>query len=163
MSRMSSGFLVVGVLAFAGLSFTAGRFFIERDSHTCKASSRPIHGHSRAIAMVDGRRRSYCCPACALSEHQQVGEPVEIIELTDYADGQSLRPTESFIVSNSDVNTCLRHEATLSPDKQPMYAHFDRCAPSMLAFRDRRAAQSFAGEHGGQVKLFTELAPRFGR
>ena len=118
---------------------------------------------NRLNELINGKRGFYCCPACALSEHQQAGRPVEVIELTDYLGSGSLDPAESFIVRNSDVNMCARHEAALGPDKQPMHADFDRCAPGILAFRDLKAAQTFAAEHGGQVLPFADLAFEYRR
>lgn len=163
MSRKSSFSVVIVVLAIAGLSYSTLRYVAKRENHTCRACSRPVHEHSRTVALINGKRGFYCCPACALSEHQQAGKPVEVTELTDYLGSGSLNPAESFIVRNSDVNPCARHEAALSPDKQPMHTDFDRCSPSMLAFRDLKAAQAFAVEHGGQVLRFTDLASQYRR
>lgn len=153
--------LVVALLAVGGVSYSAWRYVSEREGKICKACSRPVHQHSRTAAMVDGRRGAYCCPACALSEHQQEARPVEIVELSDYLDGHPLKPADAFIVKSSDVNPCLQHGATVSPDGQPMHSSFDRCSPSMLAFGRLASAQAFAHQHGGQVMRFAELASQF--
>lgn len=163
MRRKSLFTLVIAVLALTGVSYSAWRYVAQRANQTCKACLRPVHEHSRTVALINGKRAFFCCPACALSEHQQEGKAVEVTVLTDYLEGGSLNPAESFIVRNSDMNTCARHEAALSPDKQPMHAHFDRCSPSMLAFRNLKTAQAFAVEHGGQVLRFTDLASQFRR
>ena len=116
-----------------------------------------MHSHSKTVSVVGGKRTVYCCPACALSEHQQSGKPVEVVELTSYPDSQILEPKDSFVVRNSDVNSCARREPAVNADKQPMQLHFDRCAPGILAFRDRGSAELFARQHGGQVMMFTAL------
>jgi nitrous oxide reductase accessory protein NosL len=44
-----------------------------------------------------------------------------------------------------------------------VHAQFDRCSPSILAFRDMKAAQAFVAEHGGQVDRFSAFASAFQR
>ncbi|MCC6294988.1 MAG: hypothetical protein IT164_20215 [Bryobacterales bacterium] len=146
------------ILAFAGFGYAGWRYVASRDSQTCRACSRPIHDHTRTIAVLDGKTGYYCCPACALSEHQQAGKPVQITQLTDYLSGKPLAPDGAYVVRDSEVNPCARKEAALAPDKHPMHTLFDRCSPGILAFRGRRQAEAFAAEHGGQVLPFAQLA-----
>jgi hypothetical protein len=117
----------------------------------------------KTVAMVDGKRTNYCCPACALSEHQQSGRPVQVVELTDYLGSGPVNPESSFVVRNSDVNPCPQHRPAVGENSQPLEAHFDRCTPSVLAFRDQKAATAFAGEHGGQVAKFSDFASELRR
>lgn len=163
MSWKRQAVFVIAVLAIAGLGYTAWRYVEQRESLVCKACSRPVHAQSRTVALIDGKRGVYCCPACALSEHQQAQKPVEVIELADHLGGQPLRPGEAFIVRNSDVQPCLQHQATVTEDRQPLHAAFDRCSPSMLAFKDLNSAQAFAEQHGGEVLRFADLASQYRR
>jgi hypothetical protein len=153
--------VVFAVLAFGGLGYFAWRFLADRETQFCKVCSRAVHEHSQAVALVDRKQISYCCPACALSEHQQSGQPIEVIELTDYLNGRKLRPADAFAVRNSSVNPCLQHQPLVTADKQPMHSFFDRCSPSILAFASRTDAEGFAREHGGQVLRFADLASEY--
>mgnify|MGYP000144447518 CR=1 FL=1 len=155
--------LLFAVLVIGGISYSAWCYVAERETHFCKACSRPIHQHSRTVALVDGKRRVYCCPVCALTEHRQSGKPVEVIEVANHLGAKALRPADTYVVRNSNVNLCQRHDPTVSPDKQPMRAHFDRCSPSILVFASRAAAQEFSREHGGQVLRFADLASQYQR
>lgn len=155
--------LIFAVLVVGGLSYSAWRYVAERDSHSCKACFRPVHAHSQAVALVDGKRGSYCCPACALSEHYQSGKPVEVIELTDHLSGRKVQPSGVFVVRNSRVNPCLQHQPALTPDKQPVHSHYDRCSPSILVFASSTIAEGFSQEHGGQVLPFADLASQYQR
>jgi hypothetical protein len=153
----------VSSIAVAGVAYSGWRFIERREHHSCRACSRPVHEHMRTIAAVDGQRGVYCCPACALSEHQQAGRPVQVVELTDFLTGKSLEPSGAYLVRDSNVNPCSRHEPSVTSDKQPMHTHFDRCSPSLLAFRDAQTAQTFTAERGGQILRFAELASQFQR
>jgi hypothetical protein len=148
---------IVGVLVLAGIGYGAWHYVTERSAQFCRACLRPVHAHMKTVAMIDGKRANYCCPACAMSEHQQSGKPVDIVELTDYLDGKTLKPKDSFVVRNSDLNPCLDHHPAVGENSQPLQAHYDRCAPSILAFADRDSAMAFAGKHGGQVMKFSEM------
>jgi hypothetical protein len=111
--------------------------------------------------MVNGKAKVFCCPACALSEHEQEGRPIRITELTAFLTGEKLSPAEAFIVKGSDVNMCAHTHEVMDDEKRPADLRYDRCSPSMLAFKQRSEAVSFVREHGGQVLPFTEIAAAY--
>ena len=150
-------------LGIAGVAYSGWRYVELKDRRACRACSRLVHAHMRTVAVLVGEKGIYCCPACALSEHQQASKPVQVVELTDFLTGRSLDPATAYVVRDSNVNPCSRHEPSVTSDKQPMHTHFDRCSPSLLAFGDAQAAQAFAAERGGQVLRFGELASQFQR
>lgn len=133
----------------------------QKNAQSCNACARPVHAHMRTVALLDGKRANYCCPACALSEQLQSGKPLQVIELTDYQTNATLKPESAFIVRSSDVNPCLHHHPAVGADSQPLQAHYDRCAPSALAFHDQASASAFAAGHGGQVLRYTDFAAGF--
>jgi len=155
----------LAVIAFlavvVGLGYAAFRTYDRLQPEQCYACARPIHGHSRTIAMVDGKPRTFCCPACALSEQAQEGKPIRIVELTDYVTGAKLSPKGAFLVKESDVNLCVRSHCLLDADKHAAQLHFDRCLPGLLAFGSEGQAARFAHEHGGQVLPFDAVVAQF--
>jgi hypothetical protein len=152
---------IVAILVLAGLGYSAWRFVKVRSAQSCQACDRLVHAHMKTVAIVDGKSANYCCPACALSVHQQSGKKVQVVELTDYLSSVPLKPANSYVVRNSDVNPCLQHHPAVGENHQPLESHFDRCAPSVLAFQDQKLAQTFAGEHGGQVLKYADFAADF--
>ena len=163
MQRRSALAGVVAILILAGLGYAAWHVVKERSDQSCSACKRPVHSHMKTVAMVDGKRGVYCCMACALSEHQQSGLPVKVVETTDYLSNSPLNPENSYLVRNSDVSPCMQHHPAVGHDSQPLETHFDRCAPSVLAFQDQKAAGAFANQHGGQVLRFSDFASEFKR
>jgi hypothetical protein len=146
-----------------GLGYAGWRIFLSTEPRVCQACSRPIHAQSRTVALVGNRRELFCCPACALTTHDQNGRAVKILELTDYETSSPLSPSQAYVVRGSDVNTCAQQHGPMGPDKQPTIVHFDRCSPSLLAFVSREEAAGFAREHGGEVLSFSELAASYSR
>ena len=162
MGRRTLPLVLVFALLLAGVGYAGWKYVQQRGAHACAACLRPVHANTRTVAMVAGESASYCCPACALSVHQQSGAPVEVVELTDHQTGARLRPEEAFLVRGSDMNSCARHmEARIHQDKRPMEAQYDRCAPSLLAFSRREAAAAFIREHGGQILRYENVAAMF--
>ncbi len=149
--------VVVLVLGFAGW-----RAF-SNDADQCYACKRPIHAHSRTVAQISGHSRLFCCPACALSQHEQAGKPVTITELTGFLSGKPLSPEKSYLVRGSDVNMCETRQELIDPEKRPADLRYDRCAPSLIAFGDRADAVRFTRQHGGEVRPFPEIAAAFSK
>ncbi len=154
---------IIAIFVLAGLTYSGWRYVKQRSAQTCRACARPVHSHMKTVGIVDGKRSVYCCPACALSDHEQSGKPVQVVELTDYNTNRPLKPENSYVVRNSDVNPCLDHHPAVGEGGQPLEPHFDRCTPSVLAFQDEKSAAAFAGAHGGQVARFSDFASEFQR
>jgi nitrous oxide reductase accessory protein NosL len=110
------------------------------------------------VGVLDGKRVTFCCPACALSEGKQLGKPVRVTALTDFPTDEEIDPERAFLVKGSDVNPCAQHAATPLSDKRPMQVAFDRCSPSLLAFSSRSAAEAFARDHGGTILTWKDAA-----
>jgi len=155
--------VAVVLLVLLGLGYAGWRISRSSEPRVCQVCSRPIHAHSRTVGLVGDRRELFCCPACAMTTHDQNGRPVKIVELTDYETSSPLAPSQAYLVRGSDVNTCAQQHGPVDPDKQPTIVHFDRCSPSLLAFVGREAAARFAKEHGGEVLSFSELAASYSR
>jgi hypothetical protein len=158
MERRSWIGVVIGVAVPAILGYAGLRTFGYSNAEECYACKRPIHAHSKTVAMVNGHARLFCCPACALSQREQAGKPIQITQLTSFLDGKALAPGEAYVVRGSNVNMCERTRELIQEDKRPADLHYDRCAPSLIAFARRSEALEFARQQGGDVVAFQEAA-----
>ena len=152
---------IVAILAIAFVSaagYGVWNFVHTRQERACAACKRPVHQHSRTVAVAQGKEEFYCCPACALSERVQAGTRVQVTALTDHTTGAAIAPDRAWLVRGSDVNMCARTTVDPRPDKRPMEAHYDRCSPGLVAFSTETAANKFIREHGGHVFRFATLA-----
>jgi hypothetical protein len=153
--------VLVLLAAAIGLGYAAFNGYWRSQPEQCYACQRLIHAHSRTVAIVDGKPRTFCCPACALSEHEQERKPIRVTELTDYLTGARLSQKSAFLVKGSDVNMCVRAHSMLDADKRAAQLHYDRCLPGLLAFASEDQAMQFAREHGGQVLPFEAIVSQF--
>lgn len=154
---------VAALIATIALGFAGYAFVRRQQPEQCYACQRAIHEHSRTVALDHGRVRVFCCPACALTEHEQEGKPVRVTALTDFLTGAKLAPDAALIVKGSDVNMCARTHELVDSEKRAADVRYDRCSPSLLAFERREDATAFTREHGGQIVRFSELVPEFAR
>lgn len=155
---------VLAIAAVAiGLGYAGFNSYRRSQPELCYASNREIHPDMRTVAIVDGKARVFCCPACALSEHAQEGKPVRVTELTDFFTRAKLSPNDAFIVRGGDVNMCVRTHELMNADKRPVDLQYDRCSPSILAFGRKEEAMQYAREHGGEVLAFSQIVSAFGQ
>ncbi len=151
--------LIVLIMVGAGLVYVAWHLTRSTTDAVCQVCNRPIHMETRTVALVGGKREVFCCPTCAISAARQAGKTLKFLKFTDYATGWPVEPEDAFLVRGSDVNPCLAHEPEMLTDmeKRPAALTFDRCAPSILAFATRDAAEAFIEEHGGELLLAKDL------
>jgi nitrous oxide reductase accessory protein NosL len=110
------------------------------------------------IVEIGGNRRNVCCAHCALTEGRQEKKPVRFIEVTDFRTGKGLDPQRAWFVDGSRVIACEHDMAKMGEMKQTDQISFDRCSPGTFAFADRKAAEEFVAENGGEVHDLAHLA-----
>ncbi len=124
----------------------------------CAVCQREVHAQSRAVMVADGRRETLCCVRCGLTQGHQVGKPIRLVEVTDYASSRPLHPHSAYYVEGSRIVLCEpQHHELLDQTKRPYGRVFDRCEPSTYAFARREDAEAFARENGGEVLKWAEL------
>jgi hypothetical protein len=150
------GIVLVVVIGFLG--YVGWNTFQERQARVCSMCDRPLHGGSWVVAEIDGESQRFCCAACALWAERQTGAEVEIAEVADYDSGAMIDPSEATFVVGSRVNHCLQQHSVfdssrtaLDSAKETGSLEFDRCSPSILAFRGRAAAERFVDQEGGRL------------
>ena len=137
--------VVLALLVLLGAACAA------RPEH-CWVCDREIHPQVRATLTLRGGRTAHaCCPRCAL--HYRVANPGALggIAVTDYPSGSSLSIDAAWMVEGSDETPCMHHPPVADPTRTPMQVCYDRCLPSLIAFRLEAQARAFAAEHGGTV------------
>jgi len=87
-------------------------------------------------------------------------EAVDVVqaEAADFETGQRLDAREAVYVENSNVHVCCRQARSRRDQAGRQFSlAWDRCLPSLVAFRDRERAAKFALNNGGVIKSYEEL------
>ena len=167
MSRQRT-WLIAVVLALLGATAFAGprlwRWYNAPPAGHCHVCLRHEHKESLVRFQAEGEPvTNACCLSCALTYGRQLHKAVKIVAVTDHDTGASLDPSAAAFVVGSDVSPCTHAMMHLGPEKEEYPVHWDRCLPSIIAFRSADVAEQFRAQHGGRVRSLAELVEKAAR
>jgi hypothetical protein len=157
--------LTVFLSALFLIAVAAGGYWILRETkaEACPICQRSIHAHSSAVVSTAGKRVKVCCIRCGITHNFQVGQPGEVVEVTDFLTDRAMKPDRAFYVEGSEVSMCDPHGSGLVDEsKHPYTRIFDRCEPSTYAFAKRENAETFVRNSGGKLLSWNELKKEAG-
>jgi nitrous oxide reductase accessory protein NosL len=145
------------LLVVAGLAYLGYRHFVP-PRHQCDICGRPVYSDLKATVFLKGGGRiDACCARCALHfGTQRLGE-VQRLTVDDTNTGENLDATEAAYVEGSEIEAC--HPASDAPLRELGVQYdlrFDRCLPSLLAFKSESEAGAFQKQHGGRVLSYAQ-------
>jgi hypothetical protein len=118
----------------------------------CEVCRRSLHADVQAtLVLADGDRVHACCPRCALHYMERNADRVARMEVTDHGGGGSIAIADAYLVEGSDRTPCLEHHVVADETGVPLRICYDRCMPSLIAFRSEENARAFIAEHGGTL------------
>ncbi len=147
--------VLIGILFLAVV--VGGSYFAYRrlvlPGNQCGVCGREIHaGHESILLLKNGKRLETCCPRCALHHEQHHPGQVASVLVADHVTGEKLKAQDAVYVEGSDEMPCMPVSATPPRELGVEYkATYDRCVPSLLAFKDEAAARRFLAGHGGRI------------
>lgn len=153
---------LIAVAAIVVVSVVAYRHETRPPTDLCQVCQRGLHaGVTYRLEMKDGTREQACCPRCGM--HLQIQRPGAVTRAwaTDLATGQELPAEKAVYVEGGDVEHCTMHEAPVRRGPEGVAAReYDRCLPSLVAFRTAQEAAAYQKQHGGQVLDYPQAMAR---
>lgn len=146
-------FLIVSCLASV-----TGYYLFHHQEPVCSVCKRVMHKVTTyRISLGRGEVIEVCCPRCGLYL-QQVQDDIVKKEVADFSSGALLDAEKAYYVEGSSVHLCCSDEAVQKDRSGMRYERtWDRCLPSLIAFRTEEDAERFVQQHGGAVKVYSEL------
>jgi len=152
--------VLVGLLLLAVVG--GGSYFAYRrlvlPSRQCDICGREIRsGHESTILLKSGSKLTACCPRCALHHQEHNAGQVEEVLVADHTTGEKIRAQDAVFVEGSDELACIPESS--SPPREPgvrFGRDYDRCLPSLVAFREAEAARRFIAAHGGSLLSYEQ-------
>lgn len=123
----------------------------------CEVCLRPIHeGQAYRVELTDGSAATSCCPRCGI--HHQLEHLARVAQAwaTDHTTREWVAAERAYYVEGSDARYCNPHPAPLREPGVVYEMTFDRCLPSLIAFRTAQEAQAFHARQGGRVLSYRE-------
>ncbi|MFQ5789052.1 MAG: hypothetical protein ACE5JI_01120 [Acidobacteriota bacterium] len=124
----------------------------------CQVCYRPLHKETFYQVLLEGGKSSeVCCPRCGL-RFQAGREDVVSSKVADFNTGERFDARKAFYVENSSVNLCARDHRVKEDRSGAQYQRtWDRCSPSLIAFKTHEDAEAFWRDNGGVIMTYPEL------
>ncbi len=154
------GVFLVMVIGWGGY---VGYRYVSSRNEKCSVCARIVHRKVAAEAILkSGSRSRTCCARCAL--HFALQNPNDVVQLrvSDEVSGDMVAADGAWYVEGSDAQGCHPDPGAdeMHPLREPGVIYdvaFDRCIPSLLAFRSESAAHEFRRQNGGTVLTYSEV------
>lgn len=152
-NRLLQIFLISQVLLLSGMGFLPNQ-----KPEKCALCGRDVHKSTETlVSFEEGKKEKACCVKCALKYESQNSKKALSLEVTDFDTGEIIQAENAFYVSGSDFTPCCNKKVIFDERKTPLVLCYDRCLPSIIAFKTKDGALKFAEKHGGKVLSFKEL------
>ncbi len=148
---------LLALVAIGLTSFVAYRYERRPDPHLCAICNRDVHGGMSYRLEVSGRTEYACCPRCGMHYQMQNGGAVKEAWATDLTPGQKIPASEAYYDEGGDVQYCTHGESSVQRTPEGASVRgYDRCLPTLVAFKDRARAEAYQKDHGGRVLTYAE-------
>ena len=153
---------LIALAAIAVVSVVAYRHETRPRQDLCQVCQRGLHaGVTYRLEMKDGTREDACCPRCGMHYKIQHPNAVEKAWATDLSTGQFIAAESAYYVEGGDIEYCTMHSTPIQREPQSVAVRdYDRCLPSLVAFRTTQEAAAYQKQHGGQVLDYEQAVER---
>ena len=151
--------LVIGLAlgSMALVSILAYRTAFRPPASVCAICGRGVHSTVTYHMETAKGEVVTCCPRCGM--HEQLEHPGEVrsSRATDFSTGTAIPAESAFYVEGGDIHYCMSAEKPVErlPQGESVRA-FDRCLPTLVAFKARTEADAYQAHHGGRVLDFAQ-------
>jgi transcription elongation factor Elf1 len=150
---------LIALLAIGATSFFAYRYEQRRDmAGMCPFCDRMVHPVTAYRLKVNGHEVAACCPRCGMHAqmNQEQGKP-EAAWATDVNTGESIAAESATYVEGGDVQYCTHGDETVTREPHGVSVReYDRCLPTLAAFKTPQEAETYQQQHGGRVLSYTQ-------
>ncbi len=154
--------IVIALVALAAIgitSFFAYRYEQKRETAgMCPFCDRMVHPVTAYRLKVGDRVVAACCPRCGM--HAQVsqtqGNPGPAWA-TDVNTGESVVANSATYVEGGDVQYCTHGDQPMTREPHGVSVReYDRCLPTLVAFKTPQDAEAYQQQHGGRVLSYSQ-------
>ncbi len=150
-------FLVLATIGVA--SYFVYRHEARLDPNTCNICNRPIQSGMSFLVETKGHTEHACCPRCGMHYALHNPEKDQKLWATDLNSGESIPAEAAYYDEGGNINYCAAHGKAVERQPQGVSVRdYDRCLPTMVAFKTRGEADAYQHDHGGRVLDYAQAA-----
>jgi hypothetical protein len=148
-------FLALAAIGLA--SYVAYRYETRPNPNFCNICNRPIHRGMAFLVQTDGHTEHACCPRCGMHYAVNHAGKVKKVWATDLNSGESIPAQTAYYDEGGNIEYCAAHGEAVQRQPQGVSVRdYDRCLPTLVAFKTRAEAETYQKEHGGRVLDYAE-------
>lgn len=150
---------IVLSLIIVAFACVAGYYLYHQQESVCSVCQRPMHKVTTyRLSLISGEVVEVCCPRCGLYLQGSRDDIVKS-EVADFNSGAFLDSQKAYYVEGSSVHLCCS-AGDLQKDRAGVSYErtWDRCLPSLVAFKSEEEAGQFIQQHGGVLKVYADLS-----
>ena len=150
---------LVALVAIGLTSFFAYRYEQRRETAgICPFCDRMVHPVNAYRLKLGDNVVAACCPRCGM--HAQVsqtrGNPGPAWA-TDVNTGESVAGESATYVEGGDVQYCTHGDQPMTREPNGVSMRdYDRCLPTLAAFKTPQEAEDYQHQHGGRVLSYAQ-------
>ena len=117
-----------------------------------------VHSVTAYRLNVNGHEVAACCPRCGMHAqvNQEQGKPGAAFA-TDVNTGESIAAESATYVEGGDVQYCTHGDQPMARDPHGVsMREYDRCLPTLAAFKTLQEANAYQQQHGGRVLTYEQ-------
>ena len=147
---------LVALLAIGVTSFFAYRYEQRRETaELCPFCDRVVHPATAYHVRIGNHTMAACCPRCGM--HAQVQGNPGAASATDVNTGERVPAESATYVEGGDVQYCTHGDQPITREAQGVSVReYDRCLPTLVAFKTPQEAEAYQQQHGGRVLSYTQ-------
>jgi hypothetical protein len=152
---------LAALAAIAGVSIWAYRSVTRPPEDLCRVCERTLHGGVTYRLELATGKEDACCPRCGM--HYQIEHPgvVKKAWATDLTTGEFIAAGSAYYVEGGDIEYCTMHSSPVERKPQGVSVReYDRCLPSLVAFRTEQEAAAYQRQHGGRVLNYQQAVEK---
>lgn len=144
---------LVALVAIGITSYVAYRYEQRPDPHLCAICNRSLHaGMAYRLETRHGGTEYACCPRCGMHYTIQHAGEVQRAWAVDLNTGQLVAAEAAYYDEGGDVEYCTHGEQPVQRGPEGVSVRgFDRCLPTLVAFKTRAEAEAYQRQHSGRV------------
>lgn len=153
---------MISLVAIAAIAVTS--FFAFRYEHhgtasaVCAFCDRTVHPGTAYHVTEGGRLMTACCPRCGMHAqvNREANEPSQA-SATDVMTGETVPAGSATYVEGGDVEYCTHGDQVISREPHGVSRReYDRCLPTLVAFKTPQEAQAYQRQHGGRILTYPQ-------
>ena len=150
---------LVALLAIGVTGFWAFRHERQRQrSAMCPYCDRMVHSATAYRIKVGNHVVAACCPRCGM--HAQVDQERGkggMAWATDVNTGEQVSAESAVYVEGGDIQYCTHGDQPMMHEPHGASTRaYDRCLPTLVAFKTHQEAKAYQERHGGRVLSYSQ-------